>query len=88
MVGVLPKLPVELALLGGAFDAARRGLVDIDMGDFVIADVFLDVEGNSCEADSLACQPTYALELEYWVNIVRETLVLHFLLAVHPVDIS
>jgi len=87
MIGMLQVLPVDFAPLRGTFDAACGGLVDIDMDDFVAVRVLLDVESNGCEANSLAGQPTYALELEYGLKVVGEGLVLQCLLAAGHIEL-
>lgn len=61
MVSVLAELVVEDAQLGRAFDAAGRGLLDVDVRYGCVVYVFLGVEGDGCEGDGFAREPADAL---------------------------
>ncbi|RBQ85098.1 hypothetical protein VDGD_20853 [Verticillium dahliae] len=68
-VRMLAELEVEAAVLRGALDAARGGLVNVDVGDRVRGGgrglgcslVLLDVEGESRQANGLADHPADTL---------------------------
>lgn len=70
MVVVRARGVVERALLASALDAARGGLLDVDVRDGRggVVGVLLDGEGDGGEADGFASEPTEALEGEGWVG--------------------
>ena len=70
VVGVRACDPVEFPVFGGAFDAARGGLVDVDVGYVLVVLVVLYVQGNGREADGFACPPADALEGEDGIRVV------------------
>lgn len=68
--------PIECAGFGCAFDSARGGLVDVDVGDAGVVLVLFDVEGDGGHADCFAEEPAYALEGEDGVEVIGEGFVL------------
>lgn len=75
VVLVLALAPVQLAVLGGALDAAGAGRLDVDDGE-AVHDLLGDGESDGREADGLALEPADALEGEDGLGRVGEGLVL------------
>ena len=71
MVLMLPELPVQLAELRCAFDAASCGLINVDVCVSSIIGVLLDMQSDGCEGDCFASQPADALECEDRISVVR-----------------
>lgn len=69
-VAVLAPVVVKRAVLGRAFEPARRRLLDVDVRGAGIVGVLLDVQGHGRQADSFACEPADALEGEGRVSAV------------------
>lgn len=44
-----------------AFDASSEDLFNVNVGDAFVVDVFLDLEGDRSNANSLTGQPAYSL---------------------------
>lgn len=75
MVRVGLRGPVEGALLAGALDAARGGLVDVDVRDAALG-VLVHVRRHRRPRDRLARQIPNALQREDGIRLIGELLVL------------
>lgn len=64
-VSVSAVLPIECAVLGGAFQAAGDDLVDVDFRDSaVLGGMVFEVLGHCCGAEGCARKPADTLEGE------------------------